>query len=260
MADAAITRTTPGRTEIQHQINWGAVVKGAAIIVGVAVVAFAAYSGVNWFLATPHSGLLGTISTEAAKFLAGAGDFITGPVWDGIQATAGFIWNGLGGIFSSMFPGSGTAAAIAQSSSVEVAKNAGLVAAVGTTAVVAQKTGLFAQLWDSATHIFQPTQVTIPAQTMVEPALFSQNKAASLAAHDTTSALASAKAKHELTRQLTDIPDELMNVDERRQQRNWAERDGIRRERRDVAPRQSSQIAALADDRANASLLSDPVR
>ncbi|MFZ4125123.1 MAG: hypothetical protein ACOYJ2_03510 [Rickettsiales bacterium] len=252
MAQAqTITKTIPGRSEIRQEINWGAVVKGALIIGAVVAVAVVGYSAAAWALNPAN----GAFAAEMTQLLGGIGGFIKGTVLPFIVNTFSFVWEGIGTLFSHIFPSAAHGAAQAAIDSSGVTHWFGMGAgALGAVFAGTKLTPLLAQ---TGTELVHQVQVDTPAQTIAEPVPQVNH------GHDTASTLASAKAKHELTRQMTDIPDELMGIEEEKKQnrsRNWADRDGIRRERRDVAPRQSSQVAALADDRANASLLSDPVR
>ncbi|MBN8543164.1 MAG: hypothetical protein J0M34_02760 [Alphaproteobacteria bacterium] len=243
-----ITKTIPGRSEIRQDINWGAVVKGALIIGAVVAVAVVGYGAAAWALNPANTG---AFAVEATKLFAGAGAIVTQHIIPAIQGAFSFVWTSLGNLFS-LIPGVGNAAELATRAPAAVTNWAGI--AVGSVGAFFAGKMALPHLMDVGNHLTQPVQHNIPTQTVTETIPQVTH------GHDATTALASAKAKHELTRQMTDVPDELMSLDERRQQRNWADRSDIRRERRDVAPRQASQVAALADERANESLLSDPVR
>jgi len=239
MVDATVTRTTPPRTVTQHSIQWGNVVKGAAIITAIVVVGIVSYGAASGFLAS-------TAGAPVAGFLGGVVEAVSavgGLLWQGVSFIGGAIAQG----FATLFPNIAAASTVASAAPAAsgTANIGGWIAALGAGGTAIALSGAHHQLADAGTHLIAPEQVHIPGHTQV----VHQGHPDTAAAHHTT----------EIGAKNAEITSHAISHDERRSttsnaSASWANRVPAQAERRPVAPRSEAHATAVTEDRAHAAL------
>jgi hypothetical protein len=161
MAEVAdITRTTPPRTEIHTTIQWGNIIRGAAIVAAVVVVGVVAFNVAMPFIAGNSflTGMIGGISE---------GVVLAGEALWGLAQTIGSV---IGNLTWGLLPGTMQTAI----TTGNVAGGAATAAQIGAWAVggaAALGAAIFLKapqnLWHALTNMFSQERVTIPAQNEV---------------------------------------------------------------------------------------------
>lgn len=161
-------------------INWGGVIKGAAIVTAVAVVAvvgFALFSAGAGALMTTGAG--GAIQAAAGSF-AGAIDIIAGVgqvAWHGLLSLGTGIASGFSSGFAAIAPGAAAAAPVATVSTGAITNTAGALG-MGAGAMAALP---MAKQHLANIHLFDPSQaapgVTESAMTAKKSVVIHQHQA-----------------------------------------------------------------------------------